>query len=192
MGKRLPPGLPATHMVTGKEGSDMNQMRLVALCIAVSLGCFGIAFGIDLEDPSKAPATYVKMVKQGDKTTPVFDDTSHSFSAKTFDKILALYRCTLTDPSKVPSTYAKVVKKDGKESIVLDDTAAMHSPSSLNRILSGYGLTLTDPQKLPSNFAKVVKKDGKEEITFDETSRSYSAKSMHQILSAYSLADGAR
>ena len=61
----------------------MNRMQLVALCVAVSLGCFGIAFGIELEDPSKAPATYVKMVKQGDKTVPVFDGTTHWFSAKT-------------------------------------------------------------------------------------------------------------
>ena len=51
----------------------MNRMHLIALCVAMSLGCFGIAFGIELEDPSKAPATYAKMVKQGDKTVPVFD-----------------------------------------------------------------------------------------------------------------------
>jgi hypothetical protein len=125
----------------------MNRMRFIALCVAVSLGCFGVAFGIDLTDPGKAPATYVKMVKQGDKTVPVFDDTTHWFSAKTFDQVMALYGCTLKEPSKVPATYAKVVKKDGKESIVFDETAAMYSPSSLNRILSAYGLTLTDPSK---------------------------------------------
>jgi hypothetical protein len=124
----------------------MNRMHLIALCVVMSLGCFGIAFAIELEDASKAPATYVKMVKQGDKTAPVFDDTTHWFSGKTFNNVMALYGCTLTDPSKVPATYAKVVKKDGKESIVLDETAAMYSPSSIDRILSGYGLTLTDPK----------------------------------------------
>jgi hypothetical protein len=69
----------------------MNRMRLVALSVAMSLGCFGIAFGIELVDASKAPATYVKMVKEGDKTVPVFDGTTHSFSAKQFDKIMGLY-----------------------------------------------------------------------------------------------------
>src|SRR5215475_9576677 len=73
----------------GKGGKDMNRMRLVALCVAVSMGCFGMAFGIDLVDPSKAPATYVKVVKQGDQTVPVFDDTTHWFSAKTFNNVLA-------------------------------------------------------------------------------------------------------
>jgi hypothetical protein len=140
----------------------MNRMHLIALCVVMSLGCFGIAFGIEIEDPSKAPATYAKMTKQGDKTAPVFDDTPHWFSAKTFNNVMALYGCTLTDPSKVPATYAKVVKKDGKETIVFDDTATMYSPSSIDRILSGYGLKLTDPKKLPTDFAKVVKKDGKE------------------------------
>jgi hypothetical protein len=60
VGVRLPPEPSAIHMLPGEEGYDMNRMRLVALCVAVSLGCFSTAFGIDLEDPSKAPATYVK------------------------------------------------------------------------------------------------------------------------------------
>jgi len=125
-------------MVLGKEGKDMNRMRLVALCVAVSLGCFGMAFGIDLVDPSKAPATYVKGVKQGDKTVPVFDDTTHWFSAKTFNNVMALYGCTLKDPSKVPATYAKAVKKDGKEVIVFEDTSRSYSAKSMNQILSAY------------------------------------------------------
>ena len=66
----------------------MNQMRFVALCVAVSLGCFSMAFAVDLEDPSKAPPTYVKMVKQGDQTVPVFDTTTHSYSAVTFNKVM--------------------------------------------------------------------------------------------------------
>jgi hypothetical protein len=189
---RLPPGLSAIPVLTGEEGWDMNRMRLVALCVAVSLGCFSMAFGIDLTDPSKAPATYVKMVKQGDKDVMVFDDTTHWFSAVTFNKVMGLYGWTLTDPSKVSATYAKVVKKDGKDAIVFDETASMYSPSSINRILSAYGLTLTDPSKLPTNFVKVIKKDGKDTMVFDETSSSYSAKSMHQILSAYSRADAAK
>jgi hypothetical protein len=192
MERRLPSGPLATQAITGREGYNMNRMQLIALCAAISLGCFGIAVGVELEDPSKAPATYVKMVKQGDKTVPVFDGTVHSFSAKQFDKLMGLYGCTLTDPSKVPSTYAKVVKKDGKETIVFDETATMYSPSSIDRILSGYGLTLTDPQKLPPDYAKMVKKGGKETLVFDGASRSYSAKYMNQVLSAYSHTDGAR
>ena len=117
----------------------MNRMRLVALCVAVSLGCFSTAFGIDLEDPSKAPATYVKVVKQGDKPVQVFDDTTHSFSASTFDKVMAAYGCTLTDPSKVPATFAKVVKKDGKETIVFEDGSSSYSAKSMHQILSAYG-----------------------------------------------------
>ena len=116
----------------------MNRMHLIALCVVMSLGCFGIAFGIDLEDPSKAPATYAKMTKQGDKTVPVFDDTPHWFSAKTFNNVMALYGCTLTDPSKVPATYAKVTKKDGKEAIVFDETSTSYSAKDMNQILSAY------------------------------------------------------
>src|ERR687892_684864 len=116
----------------------MNRMHLIALCVVMSLGCFGIAFGIDLEDASKAPATYAKMAKQGDKTAPVFDDTPHWFSAKTFNNVMALYGCTLTDPSKVPATYAKVVKKDGKETIVFEDTSRAYSAKSMHQILSAY------------------------------------------------------
>jgi hypothetical protein len=132
------PGLAPTHARSGEEGYDMNQRRLIALCLAVSLGCFVSAFAAELVDPSKAPSTYVKMVKQGDKTVPVFDDTLHWFSAATLDKILSAYGCTLTDPSKVPSTYAKVVKKDGKDVMVFDEALASYSASSLNRILSAY------------------------------------------------------
>ncbi len=116
----------------------MNRMRLVALCVAVSLGCFSMAFGIDLTDPSKAPATYVKMVKQGDKDVLVFDDTTHWFSAVTFNKVMGFYGCTLTDPSKVSATYAKVVKKDGKDTMVFDETSASYSAKSMHQILSGY------------------------------------------------------
>src|SRR5919109_1605519 len=116
----------------------MNRMHLVALCVAMSLGCFGMAFGVDLKDPSQAPATYVKMVKQGDKTVPVFDDTAHWFSAKTFDRIMGLYGCTLKDPSKVPATYVKFVKKDGKESIVFDETTRPYSAKTGHQILSEY------------------------------------------------------
>ena len=100
----------------------MNRMRFVALCLAVSLGWFVTAFAVDLVDPKKAPPTYLKMVKQGDQTVPVFDTTPHWFSAVTFNKIMGLYGCTLTDPSKVPATYAKVVKKDGQETVVFDNT----------------------------------------------------------------------
>jgi hypothetical protein len=117
----------------------MNRMRLVALCVALSLGCFSTAFGIELEDPSKAPATYVKVVKQGDKDELVFDDTTHWFSAVTFNKVMGLYGCSLTDPSKVPATYAKVVKKDGQETIVFADTTSTYSAKSMNQILSAYG-----------------------------------------------------
>ena len=119
----------------------MDRIRIVALGVAVSLGCFVSALAVDLEDPSKVPSTYVKMVKQGDKTVPVFDDTHHWFSASTFDKILSAYGLTLTDPSKLPATYAKVVKKDGKEVIVFDDTTSSYSASSMNRILSAYSRT---------------------------------------------------
>jgi hypothetical protein len=106
--------------------------------VAVSLGCFSTAFAVDLEDPSKAPPTYVKMVKQGDQRVPVFDDTTHWFSAAAFDKVMGLYGCTLTDPSKVPATYAKVVKKDGKETIVFDNTSSTYSAKTMNQILSAY------------------------------------------------------
>jgi len=116
----------------------MNRTRFVAPCVMVSLGCFGMAFGIDLEDPGKAPATYVKVVKQTDKNVLVFDDTFHSFSAVTFDKLMGLYGCTLTDPSKVPATYAKVVKKDGKETIVFDETSSSYSAKAMHQILSAY------------------------------------------------------
>jgi hypothetical protein len=116
----------------------MNRMRFVALGVAVSLGCFGMAFGIDLEDPSKAPASYVKVVKQGDKNVLDFDDATHWFSALTFNKIMGLYGCTLTDPSKVPATYAKAVKKDGKETLVFDETSTSYSGESMNQILSAY------------------------------------------------------
>jgi hypothetical protein len=116
----------------------MNRMHLIALCVVMSLGCFGIAFGIELEDPSKAPVTYAKMAKQGDKTVPVFDTTPDWFSAKTFNNVMALYGCTLTDPSKVPATYAKVVKKDGKEVLVFDEASASYSAESMNQILSAY------------------------------------------------------
>jgi uncharacterized membrane protein YwzB len=50
----------------------MKRMRLVALCVAVSLGCFVSAFAVDLVDSSKVPPTYVKMVKQGDKNRSGF------------------------------------------------------------------------------------------------------------------------
>jgi hypothetical protein len=116
----------------------MNRMRLVALCVTVSLGCFGMAFGIDIEDPSKAPTTYVKVVKQEDKNVLIFDDTTHWFSAVTFDKVMGLYGCTLKNPSKVPATYAKAVKKDGKETLVFDETSSSYSAKSMNQILSAY------------------------------------------------------
>jgi len=116
----------------------MNRMRFVALGVAVSLGCFSMAFGIDLEDPSKAPATYVKVVKQGDKNVLVFDDTAYWFSAATFDKVMGGYGCTLTDPGKLPATYAKAVKKDGQETIVFDETSSSYTAKSMNQILSAY------------------------------------------------------
>jgi hypothetical protein len=78
----------------------MNRTRFVALCVAVSLGCFGMAFGIDIEDPSKAPATYVKVVKQGDKNVLVFDDTTHWFSAAAFNKVMGLYGWHLAGPQQ--------------------------------------------------------------------------------------------
>jgi hypothetical protein len=106
------------HVCCGEEGESMKRIRFVAFCVAVSLGCFSTVFAAELVDPSKAPSTYVKMTKQGDKNVPVFDQTHHWFSASTFDKIMAAYGCTLKDPSKVPATYAKVVKKDGKETVV--------------------------------------------------------------------------
>jgi len=81
----------------------MKWTARVAFCVVVSVGLLGSAWAIELVDPSKAPSTYVKMTKQGDKTVPVFDTTHHWFSASTFDKIMAAYGCTLSDPKKVPA-----------------------------------------------------------------------------------------
>jgi hypothetical protein len=66
-------------------------MPLLALCVAVSLGVVVTSFAVELEDPKKAPAGCVKVVKKGDKQDLVFDTTTLSYSPARLNQVLSAY-----------------------------------------------------------------------------------------------------
>jgi hypothetical protein len=81
----------AIHTLSPKGGRDMKRMPLLALCVAVSLGVVVTSFAVELEDPKKAPAGYVKVAKKGDKQELVFDTTTLSYSPARLNQVLSAY-----------------------------------------------------------------------------------------------------
>ncbi|MGH8059110.1 MAG: hypothetical protein ACREOH_18050, partial [Candidatus Entotheonellia bacterium] len=89
----------------------MKRISSMLLCAVVGIAFVSTAFAIELVDVKKAPASYARMVKQGNTETIVFDNATVMYGPATLDKILSAYGLTIQDPRKAPTGYARVVKQ---------------------------------------------------------------------------------
>lgn len=88
------------------------------------------AYGLTLQDASKAPATYARKV--GDKVA--WEMAPRTYTPAEMDQILQAYGASLGDVSKAPPTYATTV--DGKT--VFGTAPIAWGPQVINSILVAY------------------------------------------------------
>jgi hypothetical protein len=88
------------------------------------------AYGLTLQDVSKAPATYARKV--GDKV--VWETAPRTYTPAEMDQILSAYGATLGDVSKAPPTYARMVG----DKTVFESSPIAWSPQLINSILAAY------------------------------------------------------
>jgi hypothetical protein len=151
-GAKLPASYAREVETKDKDGKTVKTLAFNGMAATIppaELHAVLTAYGLDVTDGAKLPASYAREVETKDKDgktvkTLAFNGMAATIPPADLHAVLTAYGAKVADGTKLPATYAREVEtkdKDGKtvKNLAFNGVAGTMSPMELHAVLSAYG-----------------------------------------------------